>query len=105
MNSTSFPREPTLRELHLHLQEHALRHLVLEFAGDEQPRRRYRCSFSTSLIGYTLAKFAFRGRNVVFIAILTTLMIPTEMLIIPWYLMAKNFGWLNTLLGNHVSRA
>ena len=55
--------------------------------------------FFDSLIGYTLAKFTFRGRNVVFIAILTTLMIPTEMLIIPWYLMAKNFGWLNTYWG------
>jgi multiple sugar transport system permease protein len=55
--------------------------------------------FFDALIGYTLAKFTFRGRNVVFIAILTTLMIPTEMLIIPWYLMAKNFGWLNTYWG------
>jgi ABC-type glycerol-3-phosphate transport system permease component len=55
--------------------------------------------FFDALIGYTLAKFAFRGRELVFIAILTTLMIPTEMLIIPWYLMARNFGWLNTYWG------
>ena len=55
--------------------------------------------FFDSLIGYTLAKFTFRGRNLVFIAILTTLMIPTEMLDHPWYLMAKNFGWLNTYWG------
>ncbi len=55
--------------------------------------------FFDSLIGYTLAKFQFRGRNVVFIAILTTLMIQTELLIIPWYVMAKNFGWLNTYWG------
>ncbi|GAU81461.1 carbohydrate ABC transporter permease [Bosea sp. BIWAKO-01] len=55
--------------------------------------------FFDSLIGYTLAKFKFRGREVVFIAILTTLMIPTEMLVVPWYLMAKNFGWLNSYWG------
>lgn len=55
--------------------------------------------FFDSLVGYTLAKFQFRGRNLVFIAILTTLMIPTEMLIIPWYIMAKDFGWLNTYWG------
>jgi ABC-type glycerol-3-phosphate transport system permease component len=55
--------------------------------------------FFDSLIGYTLAKFQFRGRNLVFVAILTTLMIQTEMLIIPWYIMARNFGWLNTYWG------
>ena len=44
--------------------------------------------FFDSLVGYTLAKFGFRGRYFVFIAILSTLMIPTEMLVIPWYLMA-----------------
>ena len=55
--------------------------------------------FFDSLIGYTLAKFEFRGRYLVFIAILSTLMIPTEMLVIPWYVMAKNFGWLDSYWG------
>jgi multiple sugar transport system permease protein len=55
--------------------------------------------FFDSLAGYTLAKFRFRGRYVVFVAILSTLMIPTEMLVIPWYLMAKSFGWLDTYWG------
>jgi multiple sugar transport system permease protein len=55
--------------------------------------------FFDSLVGYTLAKFEFRGRYLVFIAILSTLMIPTEMLVIPWYLMARNFGWLDTYWG------
>ena len=52
-----------------------------------------------SLVGYTLCKFRFRGRMIVFIAILSTLMIPTEMLVIPWYLMARDFGWLNSYWG------
>jgi multiple sugar transport system permease protein len=55
--------------------------------------------FFDSLVGYTLAKYEFRGRYLVFIAILSTLMIPTEMLVIPWYLMARNFGWLDTYWG------
>jgi multiple sugar transport system permease protein len=55
--------------------------------------------FFDSLIGYTLAKFRFRGREVVFVAILSTLMIPTEMLVIPWYVMAKSMGWLDTIWG------
>ena len=49
-----------------------------------------------SLVGYTLCKFRFPGRTIVFIAILSTLMIPTEMLVIPWYLMSQSFGWLDT---------
>jgi len=55
--------------------------------------------FFDSLVGYTLAKYRFRGRYLVFVAILSTLMIPTEMLVIPWYLMARNFGWLDTYWG------
>ena len=55
--------------------------------------------FFDSLVGYTLAKFRFRGRYFVFIAILSTLMIPTEMLVIPWYLMSAEFGWLNSYWG------
>jgi multiple sugar transport system permease protein len=55
--------------------------------------------FFDSLVGYTLAKFRFRGRYLVFLAILSTLMIPTEMLVIPWYVMARDFGWLDTYWG------
>lgn len=52
--------------------------------------------FFDSLVGYTLAKMHFRGKNFIFILILSTLMVPTEMLIIPWYLMSSQLGWLNT---------
>ncbi|MEM9792679.1 MAG: carbohydrate ABC transporter permease [Pseudomonadota bacterium] len=55
--------------------------------------------FFDSLVGYTLCKFRFRGRYIVFIAILSTLMIPTEMLVIPWYLMSQQLGWLDTHWG------
>lgn len=55
--------------------------------------------FFDSLIGYTLCKFRFRGRYLIFIAILSTLMIPTEMLVIPWYLMSQSFGWLDSYWG------
>jgi len=55
--------------------------------------------FFDSLVGYTLAKFDFRGRYFIFLAILSTLMIPTEMLVIPWYLMSSKLGWLDTYWG------
>jgi multiple sugar transport system permease protein len=55
--------------------------------------------FFDSLVGYTLAKFRFRGRRLVFLAILSTLMVPTEMLVLPWYGMSKALGWLDTYWG------
>ncbi|HMQ41288.1 MAG TPA: carbohydrate ABC transporter permease [Paracoccus sp. (in: a-proteobacteria)] len=55
--------------------------------------------FFDSLVGYTLAKFRFRGRQLVFIAILSTLMIPTEMLVIPWYLLSAQLGWIDSYWG------
>ncbi len=55
--------------------------------------------FFDSLVGYTLAKFQFRGRHFIFLAILSTLMIPTEMLVIPWYLMSSKLGWLDSYWG------
>lgn len=55
--------------------------------------------FFDSLVGYTLAKYRFRGRYFIFLAILSTLMIPTEMLVIPWYLMSSKLGWLDSYWG------
>lgn len=56
-------------------------------------------AFFDSLVGYTLAKLRFRGRGVIFVAVLATLMIPTEMLVIPWYIMSSANGWINTYWG------
>lgn len=50
-------------------------------------------AFFDSLVGYTLAKFDFPGKTIIFIGILATLMVPTEMLIIPWYTMSVRWGW------------
>ncbi|KQX38273.1 sugar ABC transporter permease [Devosia sp. Root436] len=55
--------------------------------------------FFDSMVGYTLAKFEFRGRYFIFLAILSTLMIPTEMLVIPWYLMSAQLHWLDSYWG------
>ncbi len=49
-----------------------------------------------TLTGYTLCKMSFPGKNLIFIVILATLMVPTEMLVIPWYLMSSRLGWMNT---------
>jgi len=55
--------------------------------------------FFCALVGYTLARMRFRGKEVVFVLILSTLMIPTEMLVIPWFVMSAEYGWTNTYWG------
>ncbi len=55
--------------------------------------------FFCSLVGYTLTRLRFPGRNVIFLLILSTLMIPTEMLVIPWFVMSTRFGWVDSYWG------
>ncbi len=55
--------------------------------------------FFDSLVGYTLAKLPFPGKNVIFVLILSTMFVPTEMLVLPWYQMSAQYGWLDTYWG------
>jgi multiple sugar transport system permease protein len=56
-------------------------------------------AFFDSLAGYVLAKLTFPFKNIILIAILSTLMVPTEMLIIPWYIMSVDYQWTDTYWG------
>jgi multiple sugar transport system permease protein len=56
-------------------------------------------AFFDSLAGYTLAKFRFPGSFVIFVLVLSTLMVPTEMLVIPWFMMSIEFGWTDSYWG------
>ena len=55
--------------------------------------------FFSALCGYGLAKFHFKGRNVVFMGIMSTMMIPFEAIMIPLYMVSKSVGIMNTLPG------
>ncbi|MDR1900023.1 MAG: carbohydrate ABC transporter permease [Treponema sp.] len=52
-----------------------------------------------SMSGYVLARINFPGRRVVFLWILSTLMIPFAVIMIPLFIMIKQFGWLNSYAG------
>ncbi len=56
-------------------------------------------AFFDSLIGFALAKYRFPGRTVIFIFILSTLMVPTEMLVIPWFILSSKLLWVDTYWG------
>ena len=53
---------------------------------------------SCSLVAYAFARLRFPGRDVLFMIVLSTMMIPFQVLIIPRFVLFKNLGWLNTLL-------
>jgi len=50
-----------------------------------------------SLGGYAYARLSFRGRGVAFVTLLATIMIPTQMLMIPTYFMFSHLGLIDTL--------
>jgi multiple sugar transport system permease protein len=51
---------------------------------------------SCSLAAYAFARIRFPGRESVFVAWLACLMIPSQVYLIPQYLLFRNFGWLDT---------
>lgn len=52
-----------------------------------------------SITGYGLAKFNFKGRNLVFMMIMATMMIPFEAIMIPLYMVVMQLRIQNTYIG------
>lgn len=52
-----------------------------------------------SLAAYPLARMKFRGKNLVFILIISTMMIPFQLLMIPIYILSLELGLKNTYAG------
>ena len=53
--------------------------------------------FSASLVAYGFARFRFPGRDILFLVMLSTLMLPPQVTIIPTFLLFKFLGWLDQL--------
>lgn len=54
--------------------------------------------FTSALAGYVFAKHQFRGKKLLFILILATMMIPFQVIMIPTYLITAELGLVNHLL-------
>lgn len=56
--------------------------------------------FTSTLAGFAFAKLAFRGRGGLFTTVVATMLVPTQLAIIPLYIMVTQwFGWANDLRG------
>lgn len=51
---------------------------------------------SSSVVAFAFARLRARGRDVLFIILLSTLMLPREVTLVSTYLIFKAFGWLDT---------
>lgn len=54
--------------------------------------------FSAAIVAYGFAKLRWPGREVVFFLVLATLMIPSQVTMIPQFVIFTRIGWVDTLL-------
>jgi ABC-type glycerol-3-phosphate transport system permease component len=54
--------------------------------------------FSCSLAAYGFARLRARGKNIMFLLVLSTMMIPMWVTLIPQYVIFARMGWINTFL-------
>lgn len=52
---------------------------------------------SAALVGYAFSRFEFRGRDLLFLLTLGTMMIPSQVTLIPRYVLFHKLGWLNSV--------
>jgi len=53
--------------------------------------------FFSTLAGYAFAKLKFRGRNILLLAVIATMAIPTQLGIIPLFMLMAEYRWTGTL--------
>lgn len=53
---------------------------------------------SASFVAYGFARLRFPGRDILFLVLLSTMMIPFAVRMIPLFLVFKQLGWINTFL-------
>jgi multiple sugar transport system permease protein len=54
--------------------------------------------FASSLVAYGFARLKFPGRDMLFVVVLATMMIPAQVTLIPMFWIYKSIGWVDTIL-------
>jgi alpha-1,4-digalacturonate transport system permease protein len=52
-----------------------------------------------SMAAFALSKYRFRGRTAIFLTMISTLMVPLSVVLVPVFLVITRVGWNNNLLG------
>jgi len=53
---------------------------------------------TSSLVGFSFARLRYPGRNLWFMVVLATMMLPGAVTLVPRYVIFKTLGWIDTLL-------
>lgn len=53
---------------------------------------------SSALVAYAFSRLKYRGRGLLFAAMLVTMMLPAQVLMVPQYLWYNKLGWVNSYL-------
>lgn len=53
---------------------------------------------SASAVAYGFSRFRFPGRDALFVLVLSTMMLPWQVTIVPTFLLFRYLGWINTFL-------
>ena len=53
-------------------------------------------TLSSAIVGYTFARGRFAGRTKLFIVVIATMMLPSQVTMIPTFILFKNLGWMDT---------
>jgi multiple sugar transport system permease protein len=53
---------------------------------------------TASVVAYSFARFEYRGRDVIFLITLATMMLPAQVTLIPQFILFNSLGWVDTLL-------
>ncbi len=54
--------------------------------------------FCCTLVAYGFARLRFPGRGPIFILVLATLLLPSQILLVPQFILFSKLGWVNTFL-------
>lgn len=54
--------------------------------------------FSASVVGYAFSRLRWPGRDIVFLVMLSTMMLPEQVTLIPQFIVFGKLGWVNTFL-------
>jgi multiple sugar transport system permease protein len=55
--------------------------------------------FFSTITGYALAKYDFPGKSIIFSMVIMTMMVPFIVIVIPQYILVRDFGWLDSYQG------
>jgi ABC-type glycerol-3-phosphate transport system permease component len=113
MVTSAFKAEPEIQAIPIHWLPHDFQWLAqFKLAGEIAPLWRYFTNsmmfslvhvagtvFFGAMAGFGFAKYRFPGRTILFLLVISTLMVPFQILVVPLFIEIKYFGWENSYAG------